>query len=133
MIEITRSKKQVKQVSMVPLINVVFLLLIFFLVAGTVEKFDVVSIDLPEADAGQLLDEGHIAVLLGKYNEVVINDELMTREEVVPTLQKQLEFNDQRIITIKADEALEAHRLIDMMEGIQKAGGSNVSIITQAP
>ncbi|MBN66173.1 MAG: hypothetical protein CMM94_01210 [Rickettsiales bacterium] len=129
--DIERSKQPIKQISMVPLINVVFLLLIFFLVAGTVEKFDVVPIDLPVADSGQVLDEGHIVILLGRHNEIIINDELVATEDVRPVLEEQLSLNKNRIITVKADSELEAHKLIQMMDTIKLSGGKNLSLITQ--
>lgn len=127
------SKKPIKPVSMVPLINVVFLLLIFFMVAGTVEQFDVVEIDVPAADSGQLLDEGHVEILMGKYNELVINDALVMDGEALDVLQAELAVNPLRIITIKADQSLEASKMIAMMDVIKQAGGVNISIVTEAP
>ena len=45
-------KKQVNQIGLIPLINVIFLLLIFFLVAGTVESIDTFEVDLPASNSG---------------------------------------------------------------------------------
>lgn len=132
MMDIERNKRPIREISMVPLINVVFLLLIFFLIAGTIEKFDVVPIDLPVADSGQVLDEGHIVILLGRYNELIVNDELIAEEDLVPILKEQLSLNDERIITIKADAELGATRLIAVLDRIREAGGKNLSLITQS-
>ena len=126
-----RHRKPMREISLVPLINVVFLLLIFFLVAGTVEKFDVVPVELPEAISGQVLDEGHIQIVLGKRSEVLINDELITIDEIQEQLAKQLEFNKKRIITVKADANMDAGRLITVMNKIKQAGGENLSLVTQ--
>lgn len=128
---IPRQKPPVKEISMVPLINVVFLLLIFFLVAGTVEKFDIVNVELPIADSGQALDEGHLLVLLGKYDEIIIADELIAASDSAEKLKQELLHNKDRIITIKADQALSAIKLIAMMDEIKAAGGKNISLITQ--
>ncbi len=132
MIKIPRNQKRLKEISLVPLINVVFLLLIFFLVAGTVEKFDIVQVDLPLADSGQILDEGHLLIILGRYDEIIINDELIDKNGVNDALHRQLEHNPDRIITIKADAMLQANKLIAMMDKIKDAGGKNISLITQA-
>lgn len=126
-----RQRKPMREISLVPLINVVFLLLIFFLVAGTVEKFDVVPVELPEAISGQVLDEGHIQIVLGKRDEVLINDELITLDQIQVQLAKQLEFNKKRIITVKADANMDASRLIKVMNMIKLAGGENLSLVTQ--
>lgn len=129
--EIPRNKKQIKEISLVPLINVVFLLLIFFLVAGTVEKFDIVQVDLPVADSGQALDEGHLLILMGKYDEIIIMDHLIDSGEVMDALKRELQYNKDRIITIKADQALPANKLIAMMDKVKSVGGKNISLITQ--
>lgn len=127
-----RQRKPIKEISLVPLINVVFLLLIFFLVAGTVEKFDIVPVELPEAISGQVLDEGHIQIVLGKRDEVLLNDDLLTLNEIPEQLALELKNNKERIITVKADANMQAERLIRLMDLIKAAGGRNLSLVTQS-
>lgn len=131
-IEFDRARKKIKAISLVPLINVVFMLVLFFLIAGHMEKFAIVPVELPSADSGQLLDEGPIVIVLGRYDEILINDELYTLEQVLPTLQLELKNNKARIITIKADAQLEANKLIGVIEQVRRAGGTNFSLVTQA-
>lgn len=129
--EIERSKKPIKEISLIPLINVVFLMLIFFLVAGTIEKVEVIDVELPEAVSGEVLDEGHVQVLLGRYDEIVINDKPYTLEEVEGVITKQLEYNKQRVITLKADARMKASRMIAVLDRIKAAGAQNLSLVTQ--
>lgn len=129
--EIERNTKPVKEANMIPMINMVFLLLVFFLVAGSIQKFDIVKVDLPEAVSGQVLDEGHIQIILGQHNEVLLNEELVEFEDITPILKEQLSINKERIITIKADSRLPAVRMIAVMDMITEAGGRNVSLVTQ--
>lgn len=129
--EIERNTKPVKEANMIPMINMVFLLLVFFLVAGSIQKFDIVKVDLPEAVSGQVLDEGHIQIILGQHNEVLLNEELVQFEDITPILKEQLSINKERIITIKADSRLPAVRMIAVMDMITEAGGRNVSLVTQ--
>ncbi len=126
-----RHKTPIKEISLIPLINVVFLLLIFFLVAGTVEKFDIVQVELPEAMSGQVLDEGHISIILGQHDEILINEELVRFVDVKAVLMEQLSLNKERIITVKADSRLSADRMIAIMDVVKEAGGRNLSLVTQ--
>ena len=126
-----RGKRSIKPISMVPMINVVFLLLIFFLVAGTVKEIDVIDVELPEADSGELLDEGHVRILLGRYDEVIINDHPVAISDVKQVLEEELANNKQRVITIKADARMRASRMIEVMNQIKAAGGVNLSLTTQ--
>lgn len=129
--DFNRSKKQARQISLVPLINVVFLLLIFFLVAGTVEKVDVIDVQLPEAQSGEVIEEGPIEILLGRYDEVIVNDQLIELAEVSAWLEPKLERNPDRVITIKADARLKAIRMIDLLDRLKQAGAKQISLTTQ--
>jgi biopolymer transport protein ExbD len=132
MIELERRKPKIKPISLVPLINVVFLLVIYFMIAGHLEKFSIIDVTLPVADSGQLLDDGPIQVVLGRYNEILINDELYDTSQVMAILGQHLSVNPERIITIKADANLEANALVGFMEQVRAAGGRNLSLVTES-
>ena len=122
-----------RRITMVPLINVVFMLVFFFLIAGHLETVTVLDVEVPEADAGQLLDEGPIQLVLGKREEILLNDTLLLQEDFSAAIAQELAVNPERVITIKADAQLEANRLVQFMEQIEDAGGKHISVVTQAP
>lgn len=130
---INRTQKSTREMSLVPMINVIFLLLIYFIVAGTIGKIDILPIDPPEAESGKVLDEGHVVILLGRYQELVIDDELVDKEDVIAVIQKSLKNYPNKVITLKADAQVKAHDLIEVMDLVRAAGGVNLSLITQAP
>lgn len=130
--EFKRNTRKLRAISMVSLIDIVFTIILFFLVAGHLEKFSIVSVELPRADSGQRLQEGPVVVSLGKYGEVVINDELYEGAAIGNELKRQFAINPERIITIKADTHLEANSLVDFLEKIRSAGGKNLSLVTDS-
>ncbi|MCH2548364.1 MAG: biopolymer transporter ExbD [Alphaproteobacteria bacterium] len=130
---IGRTGKVKREISIVPLINVVFLLLIFFLVAGTIQKIEIVPIDPPMAESGKILDEGHIVIVLGRYDEIIIDDQLVQLTDIVPILKEALKDYPGKIITIKSDAQIHANSLIAVMDEVKAAGGQNVSLVTQSP
>ena len=129
--EFERNKKAIRQISLVPLINVVFLLLIFFLVAGTVEKVDVIDVQLPEAESGEVIEEGPIEILLGRYSELIANDVPIELDAIEDWLRPKLEASPERVITIKADARLEAARMIDLLDALKRSGAKQISLTTQ--
>ncbi len=131
MLDMRRVNHTRREISMVPLINVVFLLLIYFLVAGTLDKIEIITIDPPDAESGKILDEGHIVILLGKYDEVILDDELVTMDDLVPMITQKLEAYPDKIITLKPDQDVPAQRLIQVMDLVKEAGGYNLSLVTQ--
>lgn len=131
--KIERQKQRKSEIPVLPMVNVVFLLLVFFLVSGTIEQIEIVPIDPPMAESGKILDEGHVVILLGRYDEIVIDDQLVQKEEIAPIIRKKLEGYPGKVITIKADSSLKSNSLIAIMDEVKAAGGHNVSLMTQSP
>lgn len=130
--EFKRNTRKLRAISMVSLIDIVFTIILFFLVAGHLEKSSLIDIELPHADSGQRLEEGPIVVMLGKYGEVIINEELHEGAMIVEALKKEFSLNPERIVTIKADANLEANKLVDFLEQVRAAGGKNLSLVTDS-
>ncbi len=133
MIEIERHIRRGKEMNLIPLINVIFLLLTFFIVAGSLQKYEVLQVDPPIALSVEELNQGSIVLVLGRYNEVLFNDELITADKIIPLLKDQLAINRERPITIRSDARVKASALIEVLEKVHSAGGRNLTLATQAP
>jgi len=131
-VDFERRLRKPRPITVISLIDVMFVLLLFFMIAGHLDKVPIVAVELPMADSGQLLDQGPVEVLLGKYDEIIINDEMLQAEQVQAELKKQLAVNPERVITIKADANLEANKLVGFMESVRAAGGTNISLVTDS-
>nr|AEQ20345.1 biopolymer transport protein ExbD/TolR [uncultured bacterium CSL1] len=121
-----------RQVSLIPLIDVSMFLLIYFMLAGTVEKFEILPIDPPLAESGKMMDEGHLTIMLGTHDEIIVGDELVEYGHLQAALKDQLQPNPNKVVTLKADARVPAGRVIDIMDQIKIAGGQNLSLATQA-
>ena len=130
--DFSRSTRRTKEISLVPMIDVGFFLLFFFMISGTIQKFEILPVEVPFADSGKLLDEGEVVIMLGQYDEIVMGDELVTMEEFVPALAEKLQKNPNLVISLKADSRLPATRLLQTMDSIRSAGGVNLSLVTQS-
>lgn len=130
--EIIRTRRKSREVSMVPLINVIFILVIFFLLAGSFEKIDVLPVDVPQAKSGKMIEEGHIIIVIGKHDEILVDDALIPLEDLQAKIKQLLAFNPDRVITIKADAASPARGLLGVMTQVRLGGGRNLSIATQS-
>ncbi|MFO0388827.1 MAG: ExbD/TolR family protein [Alphaproteobacteria bacterium] len=127
-----RNEKKRITISMIPLIDVTIFLLIFFMLAGSIEKFDIIPVEPPVAQSGKLVDDGHVSIVLGKYDEIILNDEIIPMEEMQAILAPDLKANPNKVVTVKADATVPANRVIDVMDAIKAAGGRNLSVVTQS-
>jgi biopolymer transport protein ExbD len=132
-IEIERHSRRPKDLNVTSLIDVMLTMLIFFLVAGRLEQYEVLKVDPPTAEAGEELNQGPVVVVLGRHDEIVVEDELLSVEEVGAKIRDALEAYPNRLITVKADAHSKAERLIEVLDRINEAGGKNLTIATQQP
>lgn len=129
---IQRSTKPIRDISLIPLINVIFLLVIFFLIAGHLERIEILPVDPPFAESSSEAHQSALVIVLGRYDEILANDTLKDSKSLNAWLQQELKHGD-RPVTIRADARLSAPRLIQVMEMVKQAGGTQVTIAAQQP
>jgi len=126
-------------VEVTPLIDVVFLLLIFFAVSTTFIRENQLGIELPKADGEPASSVGE-ALTVSVYRDGTyrVNDTLLTETSaddlvgVLVELTKQLDVKEVRL-TITAD-ALSTHQsVVRVLEAAGQAGLTRVSIVTRQP
>ena len=133
-VEIDRVAKKPREISLVPMINVIFLMLIFFIIAGRIEHVDILPVEIPLSEQTSDMAHGEAVITLGKHDEIVAGDDIMfSPEELQDWAKKRLQANPASRFTIKADAKMEAVRLIDVMTYIQAAGATDVVLAAEQP
>ena len=80
---ITRKKREYDDDGLLPLVNIIFLLLIFFMIAGVIEKRIVKDdIELPAAELNRFENKEITKILIDKSNIFFINDEIVDINEI---------------------------------------------------
>lgn len=114
-----------------PLIDVVFLLLIFFMVTTVFKKDEsILELNLPTADVdggGQQKKEKRINIELNE-NELAVNGKKLVLKE----FQKYLDDikNKNTPVDLKVDKKVAYERLVKVLESLQKRSLTNLSLIT---
>ena len=114
---ITRKKREYDDDGLLPLVNIIFLLLIFFMIAGFIEKKIVKDdIELPAAELNRFENKEITKIFINKSNIFFINNEiadinkistylkLNKINEVVIIADKSLYINDVNILLTKLHE-----------------------------
>ena len=132
-----RQKKVDNTVNLTPLIDVVFLLLIFFMVSTTFTKESHLVLDLPEADGevSETVIEG-IEILIGQNGDYSINGKQLINRQL-STLMKALEdisSGDREMpLTITADANASHQSVVTAMDAAGKIGFIHLKITTKQP
>ncbi|SBS29832.1 Biopolymer transport protein ExbD [Marinomonas aquimarina] len=119
----------------IPLINVVFLMLIFFMVAGQIQKSDPIKITPPDSINEQRPStEPNVMLVVGSAGEIYLNDDLVVLEEVQTRLSNlfdQAQDPEAFWVQVKADGQLNIEKMRPLFSEIRQAGLTKVSIATQ--
>ena len=113
-----------------PLINVVFLLLIFFMLAGRLAASDPFQIDPPVS-----LSEGKVAVedllvQVGAEGRLALNGQEMSEEGLGQAVADRLSQGTPAPVRLKADGTADATRVVAIMEILKEAGVESVQLLT---
>ena len=122
-------------VNLTPLIDVVFLLLIFFMVSTTFTKETHLSIDLPES-SGAVLEEQprQIEVVISKEGEFVINGQALVNSQldtIKRALGKVSEGDNKLPLIITADANTPYQSVVTAMDAAGQLGFVNLSMTTR--
>lgn len=122
-----------------PLVNVLFLLVIFFAVTFQYAKEEqVMDVSVPAADSGKENESrtvGEIIINIKKDGEVVVNGQTYTTDELLAKLKNIIVMagtNEQAVI-IRGDKATDWEYGIRVMDACQKAGIYNIAFAVKKP
>ncbi len=132
-----RRARQEVEVNLTPLIDVVFLLLIFFMVSTTFTKETHLSIDLPEASPqASRVSDMQIEITITKQGDFAINGvALVNREEstLKAAIEKVSEGDTAIPMIITADSATPHQSVVTTLDIAGQLGFNQLSITTQLP
>lgn len=125
-------KRVRRDLNLIPLINVIFLLLTFFMVAGTLERADPFALNLPEAGInGKKKPPVTTNIYLSKDGKIAVNNDLVSREDFPTIINTLLLENKGKKMVIKSDAETPSKSLLWAMRAVESAGVEDVSIVTK--
>ena len=132
-----RQRTEDEGVNLTPLIDVVFLLLIFFMVSTTFTKENHMEIDLPEAEGSPAAEaQEQIEILIsvsGAYSvngEALVNSQLQT---LMAAIEEKGQGNTKVPFVITGDAKVPYEKVIQAMDAAGRLGYVNVRMTTKTP
>lgn len=113
--------------NLLPLVNIIFLLLIFFMLAGVIAKQkEMYDVDLASAVIDEYVEKEKHILFIKSNGEVIFNDEAIT----IKTLDEKLKLVDDKTITIAADKLVTTGKLNNILIKLNKNNISNVTLLS---
>ncbi len=128
-----RSRRNIGALEVTPLVDVVFLLLIFFLLTATYVKNPNLDINLPKASLSQTVnDKRDVTVAIKSDGELRYDNAEISIENLEGILRAQFAENQDAVVVIRADEGTRHGRVVEVMDLAKRVGYARLAIAVQA-
>lgn len=118
-------------IDMTPMLDVVFIMLIFFIVTASFVKEAGIDVNRPEAATAVKKDRANILIAISDKGEIWINKRRIDVRAVQANIERLRAENPQGSVVIQADKKSTTETLIKVMDASRAAGVYDVSIAAQ--
>ena len=116
------------EINITPMLDVVFIMLIFFIVTASFVKESGIDVNRPDAATATLQERGNILVAITDTNQIWIDRRQVDVRSVRANIERLHAENPQGAVVIQADENSKNGLLVQVMDAARQAGVFNVSI-----
>lgn len=125
-------KRMSMALDMAPLIDVVFLLLIFFMLTSTMTAPEALDLALPSSSSSAPQEDAQTQISLNKSGLIIFRENEVSLEELRSSLSELFSRDSEGAILIRTDKQVSIQRVIEVMDQVRLAGGTKLDIQTQA-
>jgi biopolymer transport protein ExbD len=130
---VRRGKRGGTELNIAPLIDMVFILLIFFLVNTSFVKETGVEVSRPTAATAVVQNKATILIAIDQANRVFMEHREIDPRAVRANVERALAENPEGAVVVVADKASSTGTAIRVMDGCRLAGAQNVSLAAGLP
>jgi len=124
-------QEEESEINITPMLDVVFIMLIFFIVTATFVKEAGIDVNRPDAATAVKQEKANILIAIGPNNDIWIDRRQVDVRSVRPNIERLHAENPQGSVVIQADKESKTDTLIQVMDASRQAGVYNVSIAAQ--
>jgi biopolymer transport protein ExbD len=127
--KIERRRRSIEVIDMIPMIDMVFLLLIFFALTNTFEIQRFLEMNLPKGTSGVTLQKAErLTLYINKENQIHFENEQIEVRELGQKLKDAMNDGAEVTLVIKGDENVPHGRVVELMDAANSAGVTKILI-----
>ena len=123
-------KQEVDNIDVSPLIDMVFILLIFFMVTTTFVKDMKLDLNRPSAASASLSDAKVIRVYIDNSSEIYIDNQAVKVWAIQSKLRDLLRTSTDKAVLVVTDTDIPVSSLIDVIDECKLSGAKDVAVST---
>ncbi len=118
-------------IDLTPMLDVVFIMLIFFIVTASFIKESGIEVNRPDAQTATKQDKANILIAINDKGEIWMDRRRIDIRNVRANIERLHAENPQGSVVIQADEKSTNDKLVAVMDAARQAGVYNVSIAAE--
>lgn len=124
----TADEDHENEINLTPMLDVVFIMLIFFIVTASLVKETGIDVNKPEAGTIRTLDDENILVAIDEKSDIWIESRLIAPQAVRANIERLHAENPNGSVVIQADEHSVNNTLVQIMDAARQAGVYDIAI-----
>lgn len=118
-------------IDITPMLDVVFIMLIFFIVTASFVKESGIEVNRPDASTSNAKPRASILIAINDLGEIWINKRKVEEGQVRANIERLHAENPQGSVVVQADEEAKTKVLVTVMDAAREAGVNDVSLATE--
>ena len=119
------------EVNITPLIDIVFIMLIFFIVTATFVKEAGIDVNKPDAPTAEVKKKANILIAIDANNNIWLDRRKIDIRSVIPNIKRLRSENPQGSVVLQADEESKNKMLVEVMDAARQAGVVNIALAAE--
>ena len=116
------------EIDITPMLDVVFIMLIFFIVTATFVKISGIEVDAPKASTSVVQENANILIAIDANNKIWINRREVDFRALRPNIERLHAENPKGMVVIQADKMSRNEILVKVMDASRKAGVYDIAL-----
>ncbi|MBT5220361.1 MAG: biopolymer transporter ExbD [Woeseia sp.] len=116
------------EINLTPMLDVVFIMLIFFIVTASFIKEAGIDVNRPDAPTSESIADANILIAISSNDEIWIDKRMIDPRAVRPNIERLHAENPKGSVVIQADKKSTNETLVTVMDAARQAGVFNVSL-----
>jgi len=122
------------QINIVPMIDVIFAILTFFIMSTLfLTRSEGLPVNLPKAATAETQQQAPITVTVNGQGEIAINRQPVLLENLEPIIRAQVGANESALVVINADASVSHGQVVAVMDRLRLIKGVKLAIATTKP
>lgn len=129
--QFTERQRTIRSVETAAMADIIFLLLIFFLLSSSFILRTEIPVNPPQSTSTVTEDEQPVVVSVTREGEVFVGEEKIALDDLRTALGTRLAANPVKSVVVRGDKTIQLGRLVEVMDAARDAGAQKLAIATE--